>query len=125
MPDLLFTVTSWHVINTSNPTLTPVTQTVTAQALSLPGSCWREFYTNPIMVCQSTSCVSNKAEFNFWLPVTIPDNAKVSEFYPQTRTYTQGGNNKEILDKVRLVLVTYQTFTAQRRVPQLWTFAGR
>lgn len=77
-----------------------VSQTVTAQSLSLPGSCWREFYTNPVMVCQSASCVSNKAEFNFWLPVTIPDHEKVSEFYPQTRTYTQGGNNQDILDKV-------------------------
>jgi len=77
-----------------------VTQTVTAQALSLPGSCWREFYTNPVMVCQSASCVSNKAEFNFWLPVSIPDTDEVSNFYPQTRTWNEGGNNQEILDKV-------------------------
>jgi len=108
-----------------------VTQTVTAQALSLPGSCWREFYTNPVMVCQSASCISNKAEFNFWLPVTIPDNEKVTDFYPQTRTWTERGSNQEILDKVSRCsvcisdrkLLAVHSFSAQKPVGQVRALA--
>jgi len=82
-----------------------VTKSITAQSISEPGSCWREFYMNPLQLCNTASCQISKNEYTFWMPTAdIPDTVDVGEHYPQALRYDDE-NQAEILKYISRCVV--------------------
>jgi hypothetical protein len=83
---------------------------VSAQSLSRPGSCWREFFLNPLQLCDSAACIESKNEYIFWMATAdIPDESNVGDWYPDSLTYNNQGNEEEIKKYIRYI--NYGTLT--------------
>jgi len=54
------------------------------QSLSEPGSCWRDFYVNNMMMCTDDSCTNSNSRYSFWLATAVPDGKTPTEYYPES-----------------------------------------